>query len=213
MHWQMILSRYQRQLGRIIRMLKGANSRGQIVVGARAGGVVLATAAVLTVHAHMAFGEDRGIGEYQLKAAFLYNFAKFIEWPAAAFPSPEAHFRLCVLGSEAFIAAQQVLRDKTVRGRPLELRHVHSVAEGKRCHLLFVAASESAWAEAVLDGVAGHTVTVGESNDFTRSGGVINLVRNDNRIRFEIARRTAERSGFKFSAQLLNLAILVDHGR
>jgi hypothetical protein len=156
------------------------------------------------------YAESVAITEYHIKAAFLYNFAKFVEWPATAFADDAAPFNLCVIGVEPFISARETLVGKTIKGRRVEVRRVDSTTTAGQCQMLFVSADESASAEAVPAEVLGYALTVGETNDFISRGGIINLKTVDNKVRFEIDRASGEQFGFKFSSQLLKLAILVD---
>lgn len=152
---------------------------------------------------------DPAVTEYQLKAAFLYNFAKFVEWPAAAFASPATPFSLCVLGTEPYLAAREILNGKTIRGRAIEVRRAESVTPSSDCHLFFVGDADGGGARALVP-ASSHTLMVGEASDFIARGGVINLRRADDKIRFDIARLAGEHLGFRFSAQLLRLATIVD---
>lgn len=149
--------------------------------------------------------EDGATIEYQLKAAFIYNFAKFVQWPVEASGGSIDPLTLCVSGEEPFRIMQQSLAGKRVRGQLIAVRAVDSSAEAAGCHLLFVSAASGQLLRA-LTRVSGPVLTVGESGDFIRSGGMINLVRSDNRLRFEISRSVGERAGLKFSSQLLKLA-------
>lgn len=154
------------------------------------------------------YGANVGDGltvEYQIKAAFLYNFAKFVQWPAEASGLSGEPFVLCVSGDEPFRIIHQYLAGKKVRGQLITVRAVDNVGGASGCHLLFVSAM-SAQLRQALPHVIGSILTIGESEDFIRSGGMINLVRADNRLRFEIARNAGERAGLKFSSQLLKLA-------
>lgn len=143
--------------------------------------------------------------EQQLKAAFLYSFAKFVEWPGEAGLAPSETFDLCISGSEQYAVAHDYLAGKSVRGRPVEVRPVRGAADAAGCKMLFVSAGADPL-QGALAGVRGPVLTVGESGNFIPSGGMINLVRADNRLRFEIARDAGERAGLRFSSQLLKLA-------
>lgn len=159
------------------------------------------------------FAQSAGLSEYHVKAAFLYNFAKFVRWPETAFADESAPFNLCIIGVEPFIRARETLIDKRIRGHQVEVRRLDGVDSGMGCHMLFVGAEESATVGSLLPALGDHTLTVGESSDFIGRGGVINLKAIDNKVRFEIDRAGGERYGFKFSSQLLKLAILVGSER
>jgi hypothetical protein len=159
--------------------------------------------------------EPGQVKEYQLKAAFLYNFGKFIDWPPDAFSESGDRFNLCVFGNEAFELTRETLGGKSIRGHTVEIRKVESLSRELHCHLLFVSGRDqplpdpSVLAELRATG----TLTVGESGRFLVQGGVINLTRVDNRVRFEIDRGSGEKAGFRFSAQLLKLATHRGHAR
>jgi hypothetical protein len=192
----------------------GGPARARAASPATSRALALAAVAALIpgAYARIAAGQETHITEYQVKAAFLYNFAKFVDWPAAAFGGESAAFNLCVLGGEPFASANQSLAGKTIKGRRVEVRRVTAVSDTEtgECHMLFVGATDSSEVAPTLARVNRYTLTVGETSDFTRHGGVINLTRIDNRIRFEIDRAAGERAGFRFSSQLLKLAIPVD---
>jgi hypothetical protein len=148
--------------------------------------------------------------EYQLKAAFLLNFAKFVEWPPAAFSDATSPIILGILGSNPFgDALERTIRDKTINNRPLVIKEFRSAAEATNCHLLFIGASEKARLPAVLKGLneaKASVLTVGETDRFTESGGMINFVRQGNKIRFQINEVAAKGVGLKISSKLLSLA-------
>lgn len=189
----------------------GAPAARRFPATCRAGVLVAAAILIPSAYARIAAGQEVAVTEYQVKAAFLYNFAKFVDWPAEAFGGESAAFTLCVLGDEAFASAHQSLAGKTVKGRAVAVRRVAGATDARECHMLFVGTTDGGEVAPILAGIGRHTLTVGETSDFTRHGGVINLTRIDNKIRFEIDREAGERSGFRFSSQLLKLAILVDH--
>jgi hypothetical protein len=149
--------------------------------------------------------EDGSIFEYQLKAAFVYNFAKFVQWPTETGGGSLDPFVLCVSGEEPFRIMHQYLTGKRIRGQLIAVRSVRASADLAGCHLLFVSAASGPLQRA-LPSVSGPVLTVGESEDFMQSGGMINLVRLNNRLHFEISRNAGERAGLKFSSQLLKLA-------
>lgn len=157
---------------------------------------------------HGAEVDDGTVLEYQLKAAFLYNFAKFVQWPAELGGDALTSFTLCVSGELPFRIVQQYLAGKRIRGQSVAVRAVDSPAAAEGCQLLFVSAMALPMQHALTQ-IGGPVLTVGESGDFLRSGGMINLVRTDNRLRFEISRSAGERAGLRFSSQLLKLATLV----
>ncbi len=148
--------------------------------------------------------------EYLVKAAFLYNFAKFTVWPAKAFAGPSTPLRLCLLGKDPFQGALDSLAGKTVRKRKLEIRRLSKTTALGKCHMLFVSASENKRLATILKVLRGMPVlAVGEMPNFAHSGGIINLKTVRNKVRFEINVKAARRANLKFSSKLLRLAEIV----
>ena len=152
--------------------------------------------------------------EYQVKAAFLYNFAKFVEWPARAFPGSSAPFRICVLGRDPFgDTLTNVVQGKSISGHAILSLQVQSPAEARSCHVLFLSQSDPETLKQGLDRLRGLPIlTVGESADFLALGGMINFVLEEDRVRFEINLEAAERHRLKLSSKLLAVARLVNVG-
>jgi len=147
--------------------------------------------------------------EYQIKAAFLYNFAKFVEWPPQTFVQAASPLVIGVLGKNVFgDDLARTIRDKTINNHPLEFKEFHSVSEVTNCQILFISASEKDHFPKILDGLRGTSVlTVSESDDFIEAGGMINFVEKGNKIRFQINEVAAKSAGLKVSAKLLSLAL------
>ena len=145
--------------------------------------------------------------EYRLKAAFLYNFAKFVEWPAEALSDENSTFILGVLGEDDPGPALESIRGKTVKGRTLTIKRFESLQDLADCHILFITSSERQDVERALESLEGSSVlTVGEMERFAEMGGIINFVVKKNRLRFEINLDAGRRAGLEISSQLLKLA-------
>jgi hypothetical protein len=146
------------------------------------------------------------VGEYQVKAAFLYHFAKFVEWPAAA--KNRQTVAVCVLGGDPFGPALDfLLEDKTLHGKRFDIRRVSSAAEAQSCHLLFLALSDEQELQTGLQALAAFPVlTVGDSSNFFTAGGMIRLFVEESKVRFDINLAAARRSQLTISAALLRLA-------
>lgn len=158
-------------------------------------------------HAH---AETGGVEEYEVKAAFIYNFAKFATWPPGAFAGPQAALVLCVTGGNPFGPALAALAGKPVGGRSLAVREVDA-GEAGTCHLLFVARPAAERWETIAPAVRGRPVlTIGDSDGFARQGGAINLFLADGRVRFSVNLKALERSGVTLSSQVLRLARIVE---
>jgi hypothetical protein len=149
-----------------------------------------------------------GPSDYDIKAAFLYNFTKFVEWPQGAFPGVEDPIVVGVLGApQCAEALEQLVKTRKVSGRSIVVRRVATAQEAKSAHVLFVGVDEATQFARMLPALQGAPVlTVGESSDFTGLGGEITFVLEDSKVRFEINSVAAERAGLKISAQLLKLA-------
>lgn len=149
--------------------------------------------------------------EYRVKAAFLLNFAKFIEWPPQAFARPDAPYVICVLGQDPFGSdLDATVAEAVVEGRRMLVRRPRDARGIPGCHILFVAPSERAHLPDILATVdSAPILTVGDDEDFTRQGGELRFYVTENRVRFEINLPAAERAHLKLSAKLLSLARVV----
>ncbi len=146
--------------------------------------------------------------EYRIKAAFIYNFAKFSRWPASSFSDGEAPLDFCIYGEDPFGGAFDAVAGKTIRGRRVAVRRIATIEASTGCHLLFISDSEAKRLTGILAALNDRPVlTVADMPDFARAGGIINLKTNeDDKLRFEINTGTARRAGLRFSSKLLSLA-------
>jgi hypothetical protein len=158
-----------------------------------------------------ACAHGQALDEYQVKAAFLYNFAKFVEWPPEAFKSPKDPILVCVLGHNPFgNALEEAIRGKSIAGRAFAYRHVSDAESASACQILFVGSEESKHFRSLLENLKPMGIlTVGEAQGFAASGGVINFKLDDGRVRFEINMAAAEHEQLHISAKLLSLAQIV----
>ena len=149
--------------------------------------------------------------EQEIKAAYVYNFAKFVEWPGEATGQP---LQICVVGDGFFaLKIQEAIQGKTANGRPLAVRLEPKPDEMRHCHILFVGALERKRLGKLLPLLEGGSVlTVGNGEDFARQGGVIGFVVDQNRVRFEINVEAAARSRLRISSQLLRVAKVTPGG-
>jgi len=152
--------------------------------------------------------------EYQVKAAFLYNFAKFVEWPAVAFEKPQTPYSICVLGSDPFGEDLDIAAAENVQGRKMMVRRIGDLKSLSGCHILFVSPSERKRLPAVFEALGNApTFTVGEDEEFVRAGGCLRFYVVENRVRFEINLQATERARLKVSAKLLSLARVIGKGK
>ena len=150
------------------------------------------------------------VDEYQVKAAFLFNFAKFVEWPSEAFSDSNAPLVITVFGEDPFNGSLEAVKGKLVNNRKLTIRRVRDIQDIGKCNVLFVGPSAKKELARILEALQGQSVlTVGEDGGFTQCGGIINFVKEDNRVRFEVNVSAAERAGLKISSRLLALARIV----
>jgi len=149
-------------------------------------------------------------GETEVKAAFLFNFIKFVEWPDSAFGSPEDPYLVSVVGNDSIEEALKGISGKTVSGRRVVVRKVSDLPSLERCHILFVGESEQGKVDQVLGAVKKWPVlTVADIEGFARRGGTIGFIREGNRVKFEINDESAEKAGLKLNAKLLYLGKIV----
>ena len=148
--------------------------------------------------------------EYEIKAAFLYNFVKFVEWPNEALPETSDTITVCVLGDDPAGEALESINGKTVKARRLAVRRLQPIKGIESCHVLFMSSSQESRVPQVMQNLHGSSVlTVGEMERFIPAGGIINFVIERNKVRFEISPSGAERARLKLSSQLLSLARVV----
>ena len=146
--------------------------------------------------------------EYQVKAAFIYNFAKFVEWPAEAFADGNAPLRVCVLGENPFgQELMRVVNGKKIGNHELLVSNFAEPQMAKGCHVLFVSSSERGRIAQVLEAMRrANVLTVGEHGDFLRHGGIIRFVLDEGKVRFEVNLSASEKARVKISSKLLTLA-------
>jgi len=150
--------------------------------------------------------------EYQIKAAFLFNFAQFVKWPGNSFNSPDAPFSIGILGDDPFGSAL----DGTVQGEAID-NHRLTVVRSQRiedlkdCQIIFVSRSEEGQVGAILSQLGSRPVlTVSDADGFASNGGDIDFYLSDGRIRFEINPQSARRCGLRISSQLMALGKIVE---
>jgi hypothetical protein len=162
----------------------------------------------LVMLAAVTHAQARSVTEYQIKAAFLYNFSKFIEWPADARPAPGLPIRICILGVNPFgPEMERTIAGKRVDGHPIEAVDLRTLAQARTCQILFLALAESSKLRQALNATAGHGVlVVGEHRGLAEQGAAINFVVDEDRVRFDINARAASSAHLKISSKLLALA-------
>jgi YfiR/HmsC-like len=174
---------------------------------------LITTFAVLLVGlAGQVHAEDSSVSsEYLIKAGFIYNFARLVEWPQSSFPQPDSPIVIGIEGTDPFgNILERVLDGKKVNGHGFVIRRLKSLASAKECHILFISASETGRLDEVIRVTnASPVLTISEIPGFANHGGMINLVLEDNKVRFEVNVEAAREADLNISSRLLALAKIV----
>ena len=145
--------------------------------------------------------------ESQVKAAFVYNFVKFVEWPSEAFSDNRAPLIIGVVGEDSTTSAiDQTINGKTANGRHLMVKRFPNFRAITYCHILFISSSQRDNVRQILAAISPAVLTIGETERFAQMGGIINFTIVDDKLRFEINATAAEKAGLRISAKLLHLA-------
>ncbi len=155
---------------------------------------------------------DSAPTEYEVKAAYLYNFGRFVKWPKATGRADS--FDICVLGQDPFgRSLGSTLAGQTIEGARVLARRISKPLEAADCRIVFISSSTQDQLASILADVEKMSVlTVGDMPEFTRRGGMIQFVLEGNKVRFEVNLVTAERAGLNLSSQLLRIATHVKRG-
>ena len=150
------------------------------------------------------------LSEYQVKTAYLYNFTKFVEWPEKT-TAGQSTFTIAILGRNPFGNALNALAGKPVNNRKLLVRYIKSAQEAKDCDMLFISAFERENMRDIIASLGSlqGILTISDAEYFLRSGGMIEFVMVDGRVRFEVNYRAAQQANLRISSHLLRLATRV----
>jgi hypothetical protein len=172
--------------------------------------VVLATAiALMPAFCGRAAAVDEPL-EYQVKAAFLLNFTRFVDWPASAFINATSPFEICILGDDPFGSAlDKLVSGETVGGRKVTIQRIRRTPQRGSCQVLYVGQTAKDVPQALTETIPG-VLTVGETANFLSNGGIIQFLIENRRVRFDINQAAAEKAGLRISARLLNVARAVE---
>jgi hypothetical protein len=170
-----------------------------------------------TASAGVQAGDASDSSEYLVKAGFIYNFAKFVEWPSTAFAEPDSPIVIGVLGTDPFgDIINHVVEGKKIGARGFVIRRfkwskeLKESKDFKECRILFVSSSEKLRFEEIVEAVKGLPIlTVGEAPGFAERGGMIRLMLEDNRVRFEVNVDAAHDGNLNISSRLLTLARII----
>lgn len=154
----------------------------------------------------------RALNEYEVKAAFLFNFAKFVEWPPRVFPEASSPIIFGILGEDPFDGPVMTkIGQETIKGRSIKIEHYKAGDDFAGCHLLFISRSAAGQVKDVLERAKGRSLlTVSEIEDFMTEGGMINFVLVDRSVRFDINAKAIQTAGLKVSSKLLAVARSVE---
>jgi hypothetical protein len=152
--------------------------------------------------------------EYEVKAAYLYNFGRFVDWPQDAPPVRASDFAICVLGDDPFgRALDSTISGEKIDGKSVIARRVAKIEEAADCRVLFIGIVESAQVKAILSTLGKSSIlTVSDEPQFVREGGMVQFVLVDGRVRFEINLGAARQAGLSLSSDLLKVAVGVRQG-
>lgn len=147
--------------------------------------------------------------EYEVQAAYLSNFGRFIEWPAGTLDKDP--FYVCVLGQDPFGSVLgSALKGESIGGMPMEAKRIAAPSEAANCRIVYVNPGKESQLRTLLAELKNTSaLTVGESPDFIRLGGIVQFVLDGNRVRFEINLAAAQRAGLTLSSELLKVAAAI----
>jgi len=156
--------------------------------------------------------QERDAPEYEIKAAFLYNFVAFVEWPSTAFADKDSPLVVGVMGEDPFgQTLENTFRGKIVGGRRIAVKRSQDPKQLGDCHLVFVPGSSPERSAKTLQSLKGSsTLTVGEHAGFAAMGGCLNFFIDGKKVRFEYNPTAAKRAGLQVSSKLLRLARVVE---
>jgi len=148
------------------------------------------------------------VDEEQVKAAYIYNFLKFAEWPAEAFATPTDPIRLCVLDDSRFYSqVMHVVKDRTIAGRSIVAVPIHNADKARHCHLLFINSAHNGEVDRLFESLHGSNVlTIGETETFVDRGGIIGFVTQDSQVHFQVNHKAATQYRIRLSSRLLSVA-------
>jgi len=153
------------------------------------------------------------VSEGEIKAAFIYNFIKFVEWPSSAFPATGRHIIIYVLGQDGVTKALEKLSGRIAQGRAITVKYTSDPTEMTQSHIVYVGQSEKDRMKTLINAIPKHVLTISDMQSFAASGGMINFSTAEKKVSFVINIDAAERAGLKCSSQLLRLARIMKETR
>jgi hypothetical protein len=170
--------------------------------------LLMAAIVCVLISASELHGQTAKPTEYQVKAVYLYNFGRFVTWPARAAASASAPFTLCVLGEDPFGAAlDQVVAGETIGHAHVIVQRISKPQEAAICRVLFISSSRDSELKDILAALNSLSILiVSDMPEFAERGGMIQFVLDGSRVRFEVNLAAAERAGLSLSSEMLRLA-------
>jgi hypothetical protein len=156
-------------------------------------------------------GQHAKPSEYEVKATYLYNFSRFVEWPAQGVQTHSDSFAICVLGDNPFgPALNATVAQETISGKSVVAKEISAPQDAVNCSVLFISSSEAKRLKEILTSLGTASVlTVSDLPKFTQHGGMVEFILDGNKVRFEVNSATAERAGLTLSSELLKVAVNV----
>lgn len=154
------------------------------------------------------YAQSKPAAEFQVKAAFLYNFTRFIDWPPTAFSSANAPFVIAIIGNDPFgDYLAQVIKSESVNNHRIIIKRYNQLKEVTDCHILFISPPATKKTKEILQLTEHRNIlTVSDGDNFTNSGGIVSFYKENNKIRFEINISSAKAAQLEISSKLLTLA-------
>lgn len=171
--------------------------------------LILVNFVILTSHAQMGFTTYPT--EYQVKAKYLYNFARFVEWPDQSFTHKSTPYTIGILGEDPFgIDLDKTVEGKKIKGRNFIIKRFNEISDFQYCHILFISLNEQEKTKRVIKKLKGSSIlTVSDIENFAEDGGIINFFMTEEKIRFKINFQSANASNLKISSQILRQAKII----
>ncbi|MBN2102882.1 YfiR family protein [bacterium] len=146
--------------------------------------------------------------EYQIKAKYLYNFARFVDWPEESFNNPDSPFVIGIIGSDPYgIDLEKTIEGKQIKNREFRIRRYQNLEDLSSCHILFIGVDNRDRRSQIFSKIKNNSIlTVGDETNFSKDGGMINFIIKKKKIRFEINSEAVKQSGLKMSTKLLKMA-------
>jgi hypothetical protein len=153
------------------------------------------------------------VGEYEIKAVFLFNFAQFVEWPSEVLPEPNSPIIIGILGKDPFGPfLEETIEGEKINGRPIEIQRYTSVKQIKDCHILFIDPAVTPRLDNMLHELKGKEIlTVSDGSNFIKQGGMVRFIKESNKIRLQINLSAVKASDITISSKLLRLSEIVEN--